>query len=186
MASLAAAPAAERALPDLTPNPRTHTLNLTDVYNLRGMLTIGIIETCVMSVMAHIYLPYARSIQHCDSAPTAAQLADVHAKTWSGTRGCDDRDLVAREAQSLVSMGQGITLALCCLVLPSYGVLADRWGRWRVIAIYFAGIALVCVANALFPSNAVFLLSRSLSGMLGDPHPIAHAQIADVCPPDVR
>ena len=156
------------------------------MWRLRGMLSIGILEACVMSVLAHIYLPYARSIQRCDVRPDAATLLDVHASSWSGSRECADRDYVTREAQSLVNLGQGITLGLCCVVLPTYGVLADRIGRWRVIAIYFAGISMLCVANALFPSNAVFLVSRSLSGALGDPHPIAHAQIADVCAPDVR
>ncbi|KAG8463785.1 hypothetical protein KFE25_004058 [Diacronema lutheri] len=181
MASVAStAPAAEPTA------PRTHTLEWADVWRLRGMLSIGILEACVMSVLAHIYLPYARSIQRCDVRPDAATLLDVHASSWSGSRECADRDYVTREAQSLVNLGQGITLGLCCVVLPTYGVLADRIGRWRVIAIYFAGISMLCVANALFPSNAVFLVSRSLSGALGDPHPIAHAQIADVCAPDVR
>lgn len=183
---VSAAPSAAPDRPGPDGNPKTHNLELRDLWNLRGVLVIGVLEACVMSVLAHIYLPYARSIQHCEHAPDAAALADVHSASWSGTRGCDDRDYVTREAQSLVSMGQGITLGLCCLVLPSFGVLADRIGRWKVIAIYFTGVALVCISNALFPSNATFLVSRSLSGALGDPHPIAHAQIADVCAPDVR
>jgi hypothetical protein len=171
---------------DGTPNLRTHTLELRDVWRLRGVLTVGIIEGCLNAVLGHIYLPYARSVQHCDVAPTAEQLADVHSTNWSGSAYCADRDTVTADAQALVNVGSGITLALCCLVLPTYGVLADRWGRWRVIALYFSGICIVCLANALYPSTATFVLSRSLSGALGDPHPIAHAQIADVCAPDVR
>jgi MFS family permease len=167
-------------------NPRTHTLALRDVWRLRGMLTVGVLEACVNAVLGHIYLPYARTIQRCAVAPTAAQLADVHSREWSGSLYCADRDEVARDAQSVVNIAQGVTLGLCCLVLPTYGVLADRWGRWRVIAVYFGGIALLCVANALSPSQPVFVLTRSLSGLLGDPHPIAHAQIADVCAPEVR
>ncbi|KAJ1628842.1 hypothetical protein T492DRAFT_135498 [Pavlovales sp. CCMP2436] len=191
MLSPAAAPdvEAEVELPSSelpTSDLPTHTLGLRDVYRLRGILTVAVIEAIVLSVLSNCYLPYARSIQHCNSAPTPEQLQDVYARTWSGSRFCANRDYVTSEAQSLVNIGSGATLALCCIVLPSYGVLADRIGRWRVMQIYYFGISCVCVAFAIFPNNLVFVLLRGLSGVLGDPHPIAHAQIADVCSPEVR
>lgn len=184
-----AAAVAEEHAPLLTHAPRAMVPGApsrAELRALRGVLVVGVLNTVLDAALSHVYLPYARTVQTCDAPPSAAQAADVHAPGWSGSLGCGHREHVARDAQALINLAQGINLALCCVLLPSYGALADRIGRWRVIALYWGGVAAACAANALWPSPAVFLAARALGGALGDPHPIQHAQVADVCPPHAR
>lgn len=161
-------------------------LSAQDFWRLRGIIIVASLGSALDSVLQHVFLPYARTLTACDSPPDDAELADVHSRQWSGSALCNDREEVARNAQANVNLAHGIALLLCCVVLPFFGVAADRIGRWTVLGIFYGGIAVMCVVNARFPTEVVFVASRSLSGLLGDPHPIQHAQVADVCGAETR
>lgn len=113
----------------------------------------------------------------------AIQVADPLITTLTLVKVSDALNFTA----SLQSLAAGIsTFALAATVIPG-GVLADRLGRRKVLAMSLILASVGQIVTAIGPDSTVFLLGRVITGVaLGTTFAAAYGMIKDIVPTDDR
>eukprot|EP00516_Mucochytrium_quahogii_P007339 CAMPEP_0203764344 /NCGR_PEP_ID=MMETSP0098-20131031/17626_1 /ASSEMBLY_ACC=CAM_ASM_000208 /TAXON_ID=96639 /ORGANISM=" , Strain NY0313808BC1" /LENGTH=531 /DNA_ID=CAMNT_0050660171 /DNA_START=192 /DNA_END=1787 /DNA_ORIENTATION=+ len=88
------------------------------------------------------FFPFIRTTIECDSTIEATLPANP---LWSGSAHCTDLDIVAREAQLLKGVSEGLDQGAHCLLLPALGHAIDCFGRRWGVMVGMIGVFFQCL-----------------------------------------
>jgi len=108
-------------------------------YLLRYLLGPSFLEGSVSAASRLIYFLFLRTTITCGEE-TPSDF-DRNSGDWSGSKFCNDRCLVARKAQLIKGITDGIEAVLKFLCLPMLGVISDLNGRNTIMAVSLIGLA---------------------------------------------
>lgn len=111
---------------------RKHGHRLSTRETLRSLVSVSL-ELRVQLLAVAIYgftalaknlsfFPFSRTTIECQSAVAAEDPSSV---LWSGSLHCTDQRLVAREAQFLKGLAEGLDQLFHCMMLPLLGHAID-------------------------------------------------------------
>ena len=130
-----------------------------------------------------VFFPFIRTTIECVSSIPAA---NQHSGEWSGSDHCTDLSQVARDAQFVKGLAEGLDQAAHCLVLPLLGHLLDVLGRRFGMLLGMLGVLLQCLCFAWAASGSgsgpftLLVVGSVLQGLTGVFMAAINASVRDV------
>ncbi len=130
-----------------------------------------------------VFFPFIRTTIECVSSIPAA---NQHSGEWSGSDHCTDLSQVARDAQFVKGLAEGLDQAAHCLVLPLLGHLLDVLGRRFGMLLGMLGVLLQCLCFAWAASGSgsgpftLLVVGSVVQGLTGVFMAAINASVRDV------